>query len=197
MLEQINHQLFMLINASNHASQLDVYFAIFIAKDTLYLLCIGLLLTWFLGTYQAKALALKAVLCCSLALILGYFVSLVFPQERPFVLHMGNTLISHAATASFPSNHMTIFSTIALSYIFSKQFKWGCFLLMGAFMVAWARIYVGVHFPLDMLGGLILALVTNVLFIFIWPLLNVQAMNVLLKIYQRIFSAWINKGIIR
>ncbi len=34
---------------------------------------------------------------------------------------VGTTFIEHAPTASFPSNHMLIFSTIALSYLFAQR----------------------------------------------------------------------------
>ena len=197
MLEHINQQLFMYINAPDQVTQIDRYFAIFMANDTLYLLCLCLILCWFLGSYSTKSIVIKAILCCSLALCLGYFISLVLPHERPFVLHLGNTLISHAATASFPSNHMTIFSSIAISFIYSKLFKWGYFLLMLACGVAWARIYVGVHFPLDMLGALILAFITNIVFNFIWPYIQNIVMSTLIKVYYALFSSWINKGIIR
>ncbi|WP_025385520.1 phosphatase PAP2 family protein [Legionella oakridgensis] len=43
---------------------------------------------------------------------------------------------------------------------------------MSSFLVAWARIYVGVHFPFDMLGGAIVALLSTSIIIYISPLIH-------------------------
>lgn len=196
-LENLNLQLFHAINAPLTASSLDQYFGIFIANDTLYLLIIGLIMAWFLGRYSTKALVLKAIITTIIALLIGYVVSLVFPHPRPFVIDAGQTLITHAATASFPSNHMLIFSSIALCYLFSKQIKLGIALLILAIMVAWARIYVGVHFPFDMLGAVAIAILTNLMIKQLWPRYQQQIMDIALNIYHYLFAFLLNKGIIR
>lgn len=196
-LENLNLQLFHEINAPLTASPLDVHFGIFMANDTLYLLAIGLIMAWLLGRYSTKALVLKAIITTLLALTLGYIISLIYPHPRPFIIDAGQTLIPHAATASFPSNHMLIFSSIALSYLFAKQTKLGLSLLVLAIMVAWARIYVGVHFPFDMLGAFIIALLSNLTITKLWPHCQKQVMDTALKIYQYLFSYLLNKGLIR
>lgn len=195
--EVLNYQLFSYLNAPTTASQTDIKFAIFIANDTLYILLLFIMMIWFLGSHQSKALALKAIITTAVALIIGYIISLGYPHPRPFVLHLGNTLIPHSPTASFPSNHMLIFSSIALSYIFAKQYKLGMTLLVFAFFVAWARIYVGVHFPMDMLGALCIGLFTSAIIQWIWNRHHKQIMGVAIKLYHYIFHTFIKKGWIR
>lgn len=196
-LENLNLQLFHEINAPLTATPLDIRFSIFMANDTLYMLLIGLILAWFLGRYHTKALVLKALTTTMVALFFGYIISLIYPHPRPFVIDAGHTLISHAATASFPSNHMLIFSSVALSYLFAKQIKLGLCLMSMAIMVAWARIYVGVHFPFDMLGALIVALLSNLAVTQLWPRYQQLLMNIAMKIYQHLFAYFLNKGVIR
>lgn len=196
-LEDLNLQLFHVLNAPLNATPLDIKFSIFMANDTLYLLFIGLICAWFLGRYTTKALVLKAIVTTIIALAIGYIVSLLYPHPRPFVIDAGQTLIPHAATASFPSNHMLIFSSIALSYLFAKQTKLGLVLFGLAIMVAWARIYVGVHFPFDMLGAFIIALLVNLLINQLWPRYQKLVMDSTLKIYHYLFSYFLNKGVIR
>ncbi len=70
----------------------------------------------------------------------------VLPSPKTVCDGVGTTFIEHAPTASFPSNHMLIFSTIALSYLFAQRKIIGIILLFLSFMVAWSRIYLGVHF---------------------------------------------------
>jgi undecaprenyl-diphosphatase len=64
---------------------------------------------------------------------------------------LGERLEQH----SFPSGHSaTAFSAATILVLFIKR---KAFLFYaGAFLVAWSRIYVGAHFPLDALGGAIL-----------------------------------------
>lgn len=193
-LESLNFQVFQYINAPADVSIAMSHLAIFIANDTLYLLMLFLISAWFLGSYQSKALALKAVITTALALGIGYLISLGYPHSRPFVMGMGHTLIHHAPTASFPSNHMLIFSSIAFSYLFAQRFKLSLSLLVMAFLVAWSRIYVGVHFPLDMLGAFCVALFTNILMQLIWQRYATIIMRWALKIYQSIFGILLHKG---
>lgn len=196
-LENLNLQIFEYLNAPITATPLDVRFGIFMANDTLYLLLISLIMAWFLGRYSTKALVLKAILTTATALTFGYLISVIYPHPRPFVIEVGQTLISHAATASFPSNHMLIFSSIALSYLFAKQIKLGLALFVLALMVAWARIYVGVHFPFDMLGAIVVAILSNLIITQLWPHIQERLMQFALKVYQYIFAYFLNKGVIR
>lgn len=57
---------------------------------------------------------------------------------------------------SFPSDHtMAVFIIFFLSLIFSLPFAW--VLLVMALWTAWGRAYGGVHYPLDIIGGFLLA----------------------------------------
>jgi len=57
---------------------------------------------------------------------------------------------------SFPSDHtMTVFLMFFLALAFGLPTAWG--LLPLALWVGWGRVYSGVHFPADILGGIILA----------------------------------------
>ena len=112
-------------------------------------------------------------------------------------MHVGQTLINHAPDASFPSDHMLIFSSIAFSYIFAKERNIGFFLFLLAIEVAWSRIYLGVHFPLDMLGALTVAFITAFSVQKIWNKNGNSFVNLAVKIYTLLFSKLINKGIIR
>jgi len=196
-LEAFNINLFDHLNAPIDASSLMVYFAKFIANDTLYIMLIFLVLSWFLGNRHNKELALKAVITTAIALAIGFTISTVYPHPRPFMIDEGRTLIWHAADSSFPSDHMLIFSSIAFAYLFAKEKQIGLFFFFLAVEVGWSRVYLGVHFPFDILGGLFVAMFTGFFVQKLWDKYGVLFINFALSIYHKLFANFIEKGWIR
>ena len=196
-LSELNLSLFSWINASPEASNTSIHFAIFIANDLLY--CMILLFAWFWlrGNYDTKKQILKAFIFTSIAILISQCISHVYYHQRPFVMEVGRTLIYHAPNGSFPSDHMLIFSSIAFSYLFSAQRKLGIFLLIMAWLVAWSRVYLGVHFPLDMLGAFLLAFALNFFGLKLWNLYKEKIMQWALTIHFYLFKPLIQKGYIK
>lgn len=196
-LSELNLSLFSWINASPEASNTSIHFAIFIANNLLY--CMILLFAWFWlrGNYDTKKQILKAFIFTSIAILISQCISHVYYHPRPFVMEVGRTLIYHAPNGSFPSDHMLIFSSIAFSYLFSAQRKLGIFLLVMAWLVAWSRVYLGVHFPLDMLGAFILAFALNFFGLKLWNLYKDKIMQWALTIHFYLFKPLIQKGYIK
>ena len=196
-LSELNLSLFSWINASPEATNTSIHFAIFIANDLLY--CMILLFAWFWlrGNYDTKKQILKAFIFTSIAILISQCISHVYYHPRPFVMEVGRTLIYHAPNGSFPSDHMLIFSSIAFSYLFSAQRKLGIFLLIMAWLVAWSRVYLGVHFPLDMLGAFLLAFALNFFGLKLWNLYKDKIMQWVLTIHFYLFKPLIQKGYIK
>ena len=196
-LSELNLSLFSWINASPEASNTSIHFAIFIANDLLY--CMILLFAWFWlrGNYDTKKQILKAFIFTSIAILISQCISHVYYHPRPFVMEVGRTLIYHAPNGSFPSDHMLIFSSIAFSYLFSAQRKLGIILLIMAWLVAWSRVYLGVHFPLDMLGAFLLAFALNFFGLKLWNLYKDKIMQWALTIHFYLFKPLIQKGYIK
>ena len=196
-LSELNLSLFSWINASPEANNTSIHFAIFIANDLLY--CMILLFAWFWlrGNYDTKKQILKAFIFTSIAILISQCISHVYYHPRPFVMEVGRTLIYHAPNGSFPSDHMLIFSSIAFSYLFSAQRKLGVFLLVMAWLVAWSRVYLGVHFPLDMLGAFLLAFALNFFGLKLWNLYKDKIMEGALTIHFYLFKPLIQKGYIK
>lgn len=194
---ELNLSLFSWINASPEANNTSIHFAIFIANDLLY--CMILLFAWFWlrGNYDTKKQILKAFIFTSIAILISQCISQVYYHPRPFVMEVGRTLIYHAPNGSFPSDHMLIFSSIAFSYLFSVQRKLGIFLLGMAWLVAWSRVYLGVHFPLDMLGAFLLAFALNFFGLKLWNLYKDKIMQWVLTIHFYLFKPLIQKGYIK
>ena len=87
------------------------------------------------------------------------------------VLENVHLLVNCTRSFSFPSSHATnmFTGTIILSYVYRR---WRIVFLFIAFLVAYSRIYVGVHYPFDMLGGIVLGIICAWLVIVLYKLLS-------------------------
>lgn len=64
----------------------------------------------------------------------------------------------HAATSSFPSLHATFLFSLALPLLAMHGSRSiGLMVFVSGITVAWARIFVGVHYPFDMAGAVVTA----------------------------------------
>lgn len=89
-------------------------------------------------------------------LIIAETIRLFWLRPRPPIILTGaRQLIEIGANEklnSFPSGHATFFFALATAVYFSNK-KLGLALLFGTGLIGLARIFVGVHWPSDILGG--------------------------------------------
>lgn len=196
-IERFNLNLFHSINAPENASELTISFAVFSANILFYIVILFFVLSWFKGDLNSKKQIIKATLFTVIAFLLSQLISMYYYYPRPFVADIGRTLIEHTPNGSFPSDHMLFFSTIAFAYVFSKQKYIGYVFIILAFIVAWSRVYVGVHYPLDMLGAFTMALLLNIVGLPLWKCYSNVIVSHILKWYEYFFSKMIKKGFIR
>lgn len=196
-LDQLNLQLFHILNVPDQASIWMINYASLIAHDLVYLFLLIFAIAWFRGSYEVKTGIIKAFIFTAITLLMSEVLSAVLNTPRPFVMDVGRTLIEHAPTGFFPSNHMSIFSGIAFAYYFSPQRDLGRILIWTAWLVAWSRVYVGVHFPIDMLGAFLMAITVNLAGLPLWWKYENQIMNFILGIHYWLFSPLIRMGWIK
>jgi len=182
--EALNLTWFEKINASQNASNAMIDLAIFIANDLLYLIPLFLLAYWATGDHIQKQIALKSVCVALLALGVAQIIGHVYPHPRPFMMGIGRTLIYHVPDPSFPSDHMTLFSSIAVTFLLSRKYLIGWVIFIMAWTVAWARIYIGVHFPFDMIGAFILSISIALLIEPVWKKIGDQFTQLFIYLYE-------------
>ena len=88
------------------------------------------------------------------------FLKSIFFRERPYIFlqdihHLGN----YWANSSFVSGHTS--SSFAAFFILGRYCKkWFWLFLLLAIIIAYSRIYVGMHYPSDIIGGIIVGIIS-------------------------------------
>ncbi|MEO6145490.1 MAG: undecaprenyl-diphosphatase [Sulfuriferula sp.] len=168
MLEHFNTQLFLLLNAPAGLHGMSLWAATAIAEWLIWLVPTGLTALWLFGKINDQRAAVKALAAGLIALGVNQLIAMVWFHPRPFMAGIGHTYLAHAADSSFPSDHVTLLITVGLALWTSDSIsarRFAGVLLAISPIVAWARIYLGVHFPLDMVGALGVA-------VSVWMLVN-------------------------
>jgi membrane-associated phospholipid phosphatase len=139
---------------SGHWSLLDDVMR-FAAVYLVFAAALIALLVWLRrdGLRTCVAAALGAVL----AVVLTAAIGTLWDRPRPFVAEHFTPLISHAADASFPSDHLAALGAVTIcAWLASRRL--GIATAIIAAVVAFARIFVGVHYVSDVIGGVVLGL---------------------------------------
>ncbi len=136
---------------------------------------------------------LTGVVGVGLALALNILLGALIFEPRPFISHptIVHKLIAHPADASFPSDHEAVAMAIALALTFyvvwllrqaSRDRAGGglrraapmlvvALVALGcAAMIGFARVFVGVHYPVDIAGGAICGAIGDALAFGLLPL---------------------------
>ncbi|PWI56882.1 hypothetical protein BM613_11520 [Sulfoacidibacillus thermotolerans] len=128
-----------------------------LAQDGLYIYAALLLAYWFWGKPSNlrqihREAALSAGITGVFGLLINVLIAHFFFRPRPFVTLHTVPLIHHAADASFPSDHTTG-STGLAGGAYLRDHAMGTFFAILALLIGFSRVYVGVHYPTDVLGG--------------------------------------------
>lgn len=154
-MSSLNQSVFQFIHQFAGRSVVMDDLGIFFANYLPYLLVLGfLVLTWYERDWRRKLYvfiegALAVVLARGLVTeIIRFF----YYHPRPFDFYNFAPLISESGS-SFPSGHAAFFFALAMVVWYVNR-TWGIWYLILSCVNGIARIYVGVHWPLDILGGI-------------------------------------------
>lgn len=158
-MEHLNDTLFLWINATN-PSAFSLLLGRLLANGLVYVFPLYVILNWLRADAAGREALLQAALSAIVAMILSWAVARLWFHPRPFVIGLGHQYMPHAPTASFPSNHLSFIWAMCVGlWVHPARRRAAIILALLGLPVAWARIYMGVHFPLDMVGALLTAIV--------------------------------------
>ncbi|WHY31479.1 undecaprenyl-diphosphatase [Bacillus wiedmannii] len=157
---------------------------VFLAEYMVYFLGLIIIAYWFTQSRQNKMVIIQAMIAFITAEIIGKLAGKLHLNYQPFaVLPNVNKLVDHAVDNSFPSDHTILFFSICFSFwLVHKKARWLWLVL--AFCVAISRIWVGVHYPFDVLAGALIGIISALFSYWLTP--QITFIKQLLNLYEKI-----------
>ncbi|MDA3844712.1 MAG: phosphatase PAP2 family protein [Candidatus Kapabacteria bacterium] len=165
----IDVQLFTFLNSTISNDICDKIFP-YITDVRNWLLVYVFLFGWLFWQGGKKGI-LTAVSLIAVILATDYLNSELlkdyFSRVRPCsALDDVRLLIKCGSGKSFPSSHAAnMFAAATVLSYYYRKYRWIYFGI--AVAIAFSRVYVGVHYPLDIAGGAIVGIVTGTVVVFI------------------------------
>ena len=164
MIEQLNLALFHLINQYAGLNPVIDTLAIFAAKYMPVVVILALAILWVTKRNNTRDVILYGIYAAIIGLVINYIIGLVYFHPRPFMIGLGTQLFQYPAETSFPSDHTTFMVSIALMLLYFKETRvYGVILLILGLTGGLARVFSGVHFPLDILGSIVVSIISTMI----------------------------------
>ena len=179
-LVEIDKNLMVFLNKTISNSIFDILMPIITNQN--FLTIIGVILIIYLGYFGEKkgritllvllfAAGMSDAIC---AQIIKPWVGRIRPSHE-FIEYI-NLLVSKGGKWSFPSNHAAnsfAFATV-LSYFYDKN---KIILFCIATTIAFSRVYVGVHYPMDIIFGAFIGYTISWITLSIWVIIKMREMK--------------------
>ncbi|MGX4607628.1 undecaprenyl-diphosphatase [Priestia sp. JNUCC 25] len=182
-LFEMNVDLFRTINNLGKEYTYLNNFFIFMAEYMVFVLAFIALIFWFTRREGNRMMIISATISFILAEMMGKIAGTLHSNNQPFAeLSNVNKLIEKAVDNSFPSDHTILFFAFCMTF-FMYQKRWRYIWIMLALVVGISRIWVGVHYPADVIVGAIISIFSTFIASFIVSRLNI--IRKLLWLYEK------------
>ena len=151
----MNHfdvSLFALVNAGAGTPAWRIHLAALVS-NFLPAAMVLLLAVLALLTPQRRRTLWVALLSLFVAWVCVNLFRYWMPMPRPAALELGTQWLSQGIRSGFPSMHASGSFAVAAALLLERRDRWAFLFLLAAASIAWSRVYLGLHFPSDVLVG--------------------------------------------
>lgn len=160
-------RLFLIVNKfARHTSFLHGFAKIYAVYAGIVILCVILATAYLVGLFGRNRLndstnAFLTGVSVLIALGIGQIIAHIVQRPRPWQsLKNIELLVGRAHDYSFPSDHATFAGAIIAGLFLSRRYWFALIALIVGLLLGFFRVYVGTHYPGDILGGLALGFVS-------------------------------------
>jgi hypothetical protein len=114
------------------------------------------------GSRRWKLASVSALVSSGLALLANQVIADLWRRPRPYETHPGAYHLTSSRDPSFPSDHASAVLAIAFAVV-AFDARIGLGFLVGAVAISLGRLFVGAHYPGDLLGSGVVALTSAAL----------------------------------
>lgn len=151
----LNEDLFRALNGAGNPVLDPVMVAVSVLGMSV--LTLGWAVPLWLARRRREAIDLLVLLAVAEALV--FVLKVAFAVPRPTIGTILAVPLDDVSDPAFPSGHATRAFAVALFLsLRTRDWRWGAPLFAYAALVAVSRVYVGVHWPSDVLAGALLGL---------------------------------------
>ena len=172
----IDKEVFLFLNSKN--SPLWDQIMVWITGNKLWIpLYVVLLATLIYNDLSLRVIltilfvAITVLLCDQISVLLKNLIERLRPLHDPTIAHLVHVVSDYGGGSGkygFVSSHAAnVFGVATFIAHQLRNFKWGILLFSWAIIVSYSRIYLGVHYPLDIIFGALLGTLIGIqLFVF-------------------------------
>lgn len=147
-------EILLKINAHSSSVLDTVALAVTYSGNLLTVLIMTTLLAAFLARKRLWRSVVQVVVTMGGALVANAILKVLFQRARPELWQ----LLTHESTYSFPSGHALLtaaFATLVTLLAWKTKFRWIILAIASLYSlsVGLSRLYLGVHYPTDVLAG--------------------------------------------
>ncbi|MFE4094338.1 undecaprenyl-diphosphatase [Priestia sp. YIM B13545] len=157
----MDYKIFRIINQlAGRYSVLDMLMVL-ISNKVRYLFAFVLMLMWFRG-YSQRKVTVYAVISATFTLLTNVLIQCFYFKPRPFMKRRVGILIPSKMNSAFLSKHTLLATAVSTSILLHERVigavMWGVSLLTG-----FSRIWVGHHYPSDIIRSLFVGSLTSII----------------------------------
>ena len=123
---------------------------------------------------RPRFLAFRWAVTAAVLLVVSYVFALVggllYYDPRPFVVGHFQPLISHAADNGFPSDHAFLAAAL-VAVVGLIDIPWALPFALLAIVIDWARVGVGLHHVIDIVGSSVFVALATLIALLLRPLI--------------------------